>query len=475
MKEKWSLKLILLGVGAVLALILGFVLGHFGALGYAMALIILAGLILGYFIFRNPFTGFLLIIFFLPFERVPTISFSGVDIKINTILGLITITAWLLASMFNGKKWKIQPNGLAWPISLFFIALLLSLTQALNFTRGVEVLLFSVFTIILSLMTVNMIPDKTTLEKSIIVLFSSSVFVGLFGLFQFGGNVIGLPDSITLLKYGYGAMTFGFPRIQAFSMEPLYFANYLLIPLSLAFAYFFSHVNFVKRWWLIGIMVLLLINFVLTVSRGGYLGLIATLLVFIIFYFRRVFTRRNVIILFVFLAVAGGVYYGLAKSQSRALKSFTNQATGQDAKVGSESIQGRLSAYSTAYNIFKWHEVFGIGLGNYGPYVANYPSNTPKSGWQIVNNEFIEILAETGLVGTITYGLILLVIAWRSIMAIRLAKDQFLKATMFGLFAAFIGVMVQYNFFSTLYIIHIWVLIGLLIAVQNLIFREAKA
>jgi len=351
------------------------------------------------------------------------------------------------------------------------VALLLSLTQALNLSRGIEVLIFSLFTIMLSIMTVNMISDQTALRKVVIALFISAVFVGLFGLFQFGGDVIGLPATITQLKVGYGSKVFGFPRIQAFSMEPLYFANYLLIPLSLAIAYFFSHANFIKRRWLVGLMILLLINFVLTVSRGGYLGLAATLFLLLVFYFRQVFTRKTVIVLLILLVVTAGVIFALSRGENRATQAFINQATLQDAKKGSESVQGRLTTFDFAYAAFKKHPILGIGIGNYGPYFKNYPVDVPRTGWDIVNNQFIELLAETGLVGTVGYGLILLVIIWRSLTAIKKAKEPFLRASLIGLLAAFVGVMVQYNFFSTLYIIHIWVLIGLLVAVQNIILN----
>lgn len=479
MTKNWSVKLILLGLGAFMALILGFFIAQTGAWAMALAPLLIGSFLLGYFILRNPQIGFLLIIFFLPFERVPTMNLAGIDIRINTILGFLTILAWVLASMFNtnpstklGTGWKIQSNALAWPISLFVVALLLSLTQAVEVGRGIEVLIFSLFTIMLSIMTVNMVTDKSALQKTVYALFISSVFVGLFGLFQFGGDVIGLPSSLTLLKVGYGSAVFGFPRIQAFSMEPLYFANYLLIPLSLAIAYFFSGANFIKRWALAGIMILLLVNFILTMSRGGYLGLGATLFLLVLFYFRQIFTRRTVMILIVFFVVGFGVVFALNQTGNQAVKTFTNHVTLKDTNAGSESVQGRLSSFDIAYHAFKKHPVFGIGIGNYGAYFKNYPVVAPPTGWDIVNNEFIEILAETGLVGAVSYGLILLVLLWRSVMALKIKTDPFLRASLIGLSTAFVGVMVQYNFFSTLYIIHIWVLIGLLVAVQNIILQN---
>lgn len=475
MKNNLFINLII-GISTLfLSVIAGFIIAKTGILLLMVLLILITLAILSAYIFPNPFIGFLLIIFFLPFERVPTYSLAGADIRISTLVGFITLFAWIGAMMFNSGKWKVQPNAISLPLCLFFVALLLSMTQAIALSRSVEVLIFMLFAVALSIMTVNMISSIDNLRKTVLVILASAAFVGIFGLFQFAGDIIGLPQSLTLLKVGYTSAVFGFPRIHAFSMEPLFFANYLLIPLSLVMAYFFGKVDVIKRWMLVGILTILLVNFVLTLSRGGYLGLIVTSLIFILLYSRQVFTWRNLAILAVIFVVFLGVVFALSKGESNAVSRFVNQATGQDAKIGSESVQGRLMSYASAIKIYKDHSVLGIGLGNYGPEVSGYPSKTPAGGWPVVNNEYFEILAESGTVGGITFGLLLLVVIIRSLMALKHAKDPFLKATMFGLFAAFMGILTQYNFFSTLYIIHIWILIGLLIGVQNIIlYKKAE-
>jgi hypothetical protein len=53
-------------------------------------------------------------------------------------------------------------------------------------------------------------------------------------------------------------------------------------------------------------------------------------------------------------------------------------------------------------------------------------------------------------------------------------KNKFLKTALIGLFVAFIGILSQYNFFSTLYIMYIWVAMGILVATQNLIIGNKK-
>jgi len=457
MKLSFKAKLFIVAGLLLAALLFAKLIVMFGTLSLLVGPVLLIGLVLAYFIFREPTLGWLLIVFFLPFERVPTIEMGGINIKINTVLGLLTLFAWILALMANPKKWKIEPNALAIPLSLFAAALVASLTGAVNLPRAIFVLVFILFTMALSVLAVNMVNSKEALQKTLLVLFASALVAGAFGLFQFGGDIIGLPRSLTLLKEGYTKAIFGFPRIQAFSMEPLYFANYLLIPICIGIALIFNKAEPIKRWPFIGLIALLLINFVLTVSRGGYLGIIGSFAILGIFLFRKIFTWRNVLIGILTIGIVGyGVAFALSKGDYQSTNEFISHVMVTDFK-NSESVQGRLYTYRRAYNAFKWYPVFGIGIGNYGPFAKFYPPQPPPKGWDIVNNQFIELLAETGLVGTIAFGFLILVLTLRTFIALKYARDLLLRSVLIGSFAALVGVLIQYNFMSTLYIIHIWV------------------
>jgi len=455
----------------------GFLIAKYGSLGAIVVFVFLVAIPIVYKIFKDPLWGFSAIVFFLPFERFPTYEIAGINLKINTILGFIVLLAWIFAIMFNAKKWKLQPNILAIPIALFILAVLLSITQAINLERAYIVTTFVIFTILLSILAINLIANKDDLIKIIRVLLISSLVVGGFGLFQFAGDVVGLPNSITLLKQGYDSRVFGFPRIQAFSMEPLYYADYLFIPICLGLAYFFGQVKnfFWNRWVIIVLVIMLLLNFILTVSRGAYLGFIASFLILAVLLFKKIFTWKHILIGLIAIAIVGyGVAFALSKGDTRATNEFMKHVFLRDYTVG-ESVQGRLSAFEQALQAYNDNPVLGIGIGNYGPYTRGYPGFTPFDGWAIVNNEYLEILAETGLVGMVTFGLILVILIWRSLLAIIKSKDDFLKLTMIGLLAAFGGILAQYASFSTLYIMHIWVLIGLMVVTQNLIFKKEVA
>lgn len=475
MKGKLSENFIFALIGIILALAAGLIIAKTAFLALTIIPFLAIAIFVTYLIVRSPELGWLMIVFFLPFERVPSIQMAGIDIRINTLLGFVTLIAWILALMFKAKKYKVQPNFLTIPLFLFIFALILSLFQANNLTRAFSVLIFTLFTIALSILAVNMVYSKEVLRKNVLILFLSALVVGLFGLFQFGGDVIGLPQSLTLLKEGYTSVVFGFPRVQAFSMEPLYFANFLLIPLSIGLALFINREEPVKRWQMAILIGLLLLNFVLTVSRGGYLGLIGSLLVLGILLFRKLFNWRTILIgIVTVVIVVYGVAFAISKGETRATIEFLAHIQLQDMTRG-ESVEGRLMSYKRGLTAYRQSPIFGIGLGNYGPWTTDYPDTTPKTGWPIVNNQYIELLAETGIVGVAAFALIILFLIFRTFVALKYAHDLFLKSVLIGLFAAFVGILIQYNFMSTLYIIHIWILIGLIVGVQNIILKNPKS
>lgn len=456
--------LILLSSAVILAFVISF-------LNVSLPIYIFLGLIvfgiITFFIFKNPVIGLYLIAFFLPFERIGTYELGGSTVRISQILLAILLLVWLGKMLFR-RKFDFAKNPLIIPLAIFLAINILSLQNSLNLERSILVLGFIIFTALLSWVIPNLLRDKSAIEKTVIILLVSCFLVSVFGIFQFLGDMAGLPTSITGLRDLYTKGVLGFPRIQSTAYEPLYFANYLLIPLSIAFVLFLSRQGRIKWGWLLILLIIGGISFVLTVARGAYLALAVVILIICLVYFRKVFTLRNIIILAVVLVLVwqvvvralgyGGGMFNLDIFQGHVLNVFLGA-----------SYEERINTFESAITAWREHPFIGIGVGGFGPYVAPHPDYIPKDGWQIVNNEFIEILAENGILGAFSFFIVILVLLARSIKAIIKAQDKYLKAIMIALLAAFIGVIVQYQTFSTLYIMHVWFLIGLMVAVQNLV------
>lgn len=455
-------------LAAVLLLGVSYVISLEYFYGVLLALGVIAGILLAYFIFKNPFLGIILIIFFLPFERIPTIDLGAVTLKVNQLIGLITLVSWLLSSLIYKKK--ITPFPLIWPFIIFWAACAISLIFSVYLPRALTVFGFVIFTSLFALMMNQYINTTERLEKIIIVLYWSTMVVCVFGFFQFLGDVVGLPTSLTGLREGYTKAVFGFPRVQAFSIEPLYLGSFLMIPLGVFIALFLAKVpvKSISRLKMFILILFSIIILVLTVSRGAYLAL-GVLLVVLFFFMARHFLSPKIIITATLagLIAIGAVYWFINKGEDKAYDEFIKHVSVEDFTEG-ESVQGRLSEFDYALEMSETNPWFGVGIGNYGAAKKPYADYSEMDIWDIVNNQYIELLAETGYIGLGAYVLLTIIVIWRSVIAFYKTQEPLLKFTLIGLLAAYIGTLVQYNFFSTLYIIHIWVLIGLLVAVGSL-------
>lgn len=459
-----------------LYILLSIALAYLIGIGSSLSFVVIIGLIFAFvilfYVIRNPFFGLTLIVFCLPFERIPTINVGSFTLKINHILGIITLISWVLSVLV--KKKKIVVNPLIWLIIIFLCVLFISIVYSSYPFRSLIIFIFVCFTILLAILVVNLVTTKERLEKITIILFWSTLLVCLFGLWQFLGDIVGLPQTLTGLKEGYTKAVYGFPRIQAFSQEPLYLGNYLFIPLGIFISLFLrkTKIGHLSRFWQFLLITLMLIVLVLTLSRGAYVGFAVLLFTIFIFYARYWFSWKVIAAIIITLIIAvSSSYYFVSKGESKALGEFVEHVTIGDLTEG-ESIQGRLTEFDKAIEMWRENPIVGVGLGDYGLAKKNFPPPESMPDWDIVNNQYIELLAETGILGLIGFLLIIIVLVWRSVIAFYKSQDPLIRSVLVGLLAAFIATMVQYNFFSTLYIIHIWVLIGLLVAAQNLAFKK---
>lgn len=440
-----------------------------------LAIPLFIGLIVAIFIFlfilEKPYIALVLIAFLLPFERIGAFDAGGFTVRSSQLVSLAMIVSWFLHGAISKKK-KAARNPIIIPVTLFFAASVLSFSNAVNIERALIVFTFEVFVILMSIVVPDILRDKSLLKKVLVALFSTTLLVTLFGVYQFLGDMAGLPPEITGLREQYTKIVFGFPRVQSTALEPLYFGNFLLIPVSVGLALFLGlkKKELPIKSWLLGVILSLgVLNIVLTVSRGAYIGFAIVVLSIGFYYIKSFLTPRRFIPLVLALGIVVSGAFALFTIDEENLESFVGQATNITEGAG---VVERFETYVWAIEQFEEHPLLGVGVGNYGPRIAKHPLITPDDGWLIVNNVYLEVLAERGIVGISAFFLILIFVAARSVKAIRFAKSPLLKNVMIGLLIAFTGIFVQYNTFSILYIFHVWFLIGLMVAVQNLIFAE---
>lgn len=404
----------------------------------------------------------------LPLERIPSLSVpvgsTPVTIRISQIIGLVLIVANL--PLLWQRRGQLLRQPWIWLVAFNFFALLSAL-MATNLHRGLMVWAFVLFDCVLAF-TVAQIIEMAQLRRYRFWLLAGAVLVCAFAAYQFIGDLAGLSRALTGLRLEYTKELFGFPRVQSTALEPLFFANYLLLPLSLAAVFFVTQRR--RYGWLV---VVLTTTIILTLSRGADAALIAVAVVTVgIGWFvhqrRRlagyaVLTLLSVPLALIIIYAGTNIrFHHGAPAHKNAVKAFEQQTT--NLSLG-ESAQGRALARKLAIKAFEQHPIQGIGPGNFGTFAnATLPGQFTGTT-AIAENEPLELLAETGIIG---FGLIVGFFAAVLVSAVRYLLRQPRDerwAWVAAMTIALIGIAVQYQTFSTLYITYIWVSIGFLIRV----------
>jgi O-antigen ligase len=401
----------------------------------------------------------------LPLERIPSLDLNSpihATIRLSQVAGLLLVL--INFPLLWQKKGQLVKQPWVYLLAFSFIALA-SAAISNHHLRSVSVWFFITFEFALA-WTITLVAERNKFKTYALIIISSAVAVCIFGLYQFFGDLFGLSPSLTGLRDLYTSAVYGFPRIQSTGLEPLYFDDFLLIPIALLIA-MISFRSSRKPWLaLIFISTVLLAN----VSRGATIALIGMAIVVITWLGAKKAWRSAGIVAgllvaagllaMVLVAVGSHIATNRNANTNDALKNFKNHAT--DISSG-ESAEGRTITRHLALTATKEDPFLGVGPGNFGFYAHEKLPKKFGNNSAIVNNEPLEILSETGALGLaafLSFVVSLLWLIWKRWKSLDMPTQWFAG----GLVLALIGIAAQYQTFSTLYITHIWVAMGLFIA-----------
>ncbi len=466
------------------------------------------------------------IVLSLPFERVPSLAVGGVNIRVSQILVLVGFYCMaILLLKSDSQLIKLKINNFFYWLTAFWVALLPSLFFAINGSRQIQVLIATALVFGATFLIVNFLEDVILAAKWLIVVMTS---VGIFGIFQFVADFVGVPYSITLLREQYTKRVFGFARVHATALEPLYWGGMLLFPVIFLLLYFvfkkqaqevdpsstktsimaesqsseayftplpegnfttkadqsirnisqfapqkFINTFYSSKWLLLGAISLLVLNLILTLSRGAYLAFGFGLVVATVFACRfiswkvvRTWFLPYFVIIFsclaVFLVLSDSLNL-LYTAVDHILNVFTDKQT---------STVERLNFLNDALSLLYQNIISGIGSGNYGPRVQNNIAQG-DGGWLIVNNVYLEIWLEQGL---LAFGIFVAMLGYYLSASLRqiLLKIKQSLATIktqnneelvfqISILAGICAYLAQWLTFSPIFIMPFFILFGLLI------------
>lgn len=225
------------------------------------------------------------------------------------------------------------------------------------------------------------------------------------------------------------------------------------------------------RALLIAATVAMILGVIATMSRGGFVGLMAVLLGLMFFSKNRI---RNLLL----IALIGGAasFYVTDKYVEEMKTIDTDESTAQQ----------RLYYWGRAWEMFLDHPFFGVGAQNFPWRVQEYELRDPDydirfnrlSGGRAVHSAYFSLISELGLAGILIFSVILFKMVkklrailrrYRSVKPHRLPPDHaeinlITRAASVGL----VGYLFSGAFLSVLYEPHLWYLVGLIIVLDRL-------
>jgi len=415
------------------------------------------------------------IVFLLPFERIPSLHIwhGQVNVRLSQIvaLGLMILTAGWLVKNFR----RFLKTPYLW-LTLFLGSYLVSTALALNRSLSIKTYIFTAFTIFAGMLFSFFVTPENLpkIEKALRI---STWIVLTFGFFQYFGDLAGLSTKWTRLAPNYVKAVFGFPRIQSTALEPLFFASFLLIPFCVL-----SAQHLAGKYRHSTLLLLTTLTIFLTVSRGAiYGGVLAVIFLGAALAVNKHLSQESVLRYCSIIVVAILMVLLMTKlpENSKGLRS-SNQAQQRTQALTSQALNfnsqpDRSRNRSLAFDAFKSKPILGIGPGGFDTYAKAHYAPYQAATKVAVNNETLEVLAEGGVVGAILLLAFFVQLFYLGYLALKKVSPELLP-WVYGLMAYLIATAIQYQSFSTLYIMHIWVATGILLgAVQLTINYNKKA
>jgi O-antigen ligase len=256
----------------------------------------------------------------------------------------------------------------------------------------------------------------------------------------------------------------------------------MTINMVIPFSFFlFMYSSGKKRIYYLLLTCLFLFVIMLTGSRGGFVGLIATS----IYCWLR--TKRKVLTVFIFGILAAFAVLAAPQNYWNRIHSITEE--GSSTGSGEE----RVYTWKIGWHMFLNNPVMGVGQGNFPWVFKKYElmvtgSDEPFWGRSVAGRAahslYFTLLPELGILGTCIFvGMIAYTFKDLKAIKARLSNQKNSVANLvsnkyipyvFALEGALISYLVSGSFISVLYYPNLWILMGFIISLKNIVILDSN-
>jgi putative inorganic carbon (HCO3(-)) transporter len=475
-----------------------------GALGLALisaaitllptstAILVIGGAFLCFALVRWRELAVYLLILAVPFGSLAPVPVWGANVTAADGLLVLALALWL-AHQVSQRRITFRPAPLLIPFVLFIFAASVSVTVALSLQAAAKELVKWIEMLAVYWLVVQEF-GPVQVVRALAVIFCAGLAEAALGFYQF------------LFRVGpEGFLLFGGSNLRAFGTfeQPNPYAGYLglIIPLAFGVAVGLAGAGLVgagvklphlggapelnsrANYWRYPLLAFALATLVATLaalffslSRGAWIGVAAALVVTAI-----IRSKRAAV-----LALAGALLLALLVllGQLNLIPDVVSERfSGVSDYFGFEDVRGvavndanyaiveRKAHWQAAWNMFDDHPWLGVGIGNYAVVYPAYALPRWDDPLGHAHNYYLNVLAESGIVGMGAYLVLWGAIFWTSWRAVRSTRGwtQGLAAGAFGVLVA----LSIHNLFDNLFVHSMQMQVGITLGMIQLTWRSA--
>ncbi|MBR5468043.1 MAG: O-antigen ligase family protein, partial [Firmicutes bacterium] len=324
--------------------------------------------------------------------------------------------------------------------AVYFISILTSVDMKGSLFGGMLTVFFVLFAIVME----NAIESKIQIKVLMFLLSGVGVLVSLYGFYQF--MFPGKFGGVWVDTDMFASINF---RVYSTLENPNVLGEYFLLVIPLAVAGFFISKNWLLKLYYMGCTGVMMVCLVLTYSRGCYIGILVAAAVFLVLLDRR----------FIILGILGlcALPFILPETIIQRFMSI-----------------GNMNDSSTSYRVYIWLGTISMlkdyWLSGIGPGQSAYNKVYPFYGYNGISaphahNTFLQIMCDAGIMGIITFMLIVYQYIKNLFISYLGEKDFEAKVLSISAMSSFMAFMVQsmfdYTFYNYRVMLLFWIFVGM--------------
>lgn len=375
----------------------------------------------------------------------------GITIRTEDLLLVVMCFAWLVRTAVHKDLGLVKATPLNGPIAAYTVACIFAtgIGQIMGHVEGMTgafyVLKYIEYFVVYFIVA-NNITERDQIRRLTIVMLVTAFIVSLTALAQIPGG---------------GRVSAPFEGEQG---EPNTLGGYLLLTGCVATGLLMSYRQRLPRHLLSGLLFLMILPFLGTLSRGSYVSLPFAYVAL------TALKRNNRFVMIALFLVLGAIGVVAAPQSVKDRVMYTvNQGATQHARVQVGNVQldsstsARLQSWEDALVDWTSSPIWGYGVTGYMFLDAQYP----------------RVLIETGLLGGVTFALLIIALFRQGLRLYRLTDDPLYSGLSIGMLAGLVGLLVHAIGANTFTIVRImepfWLLTGLVVSATKLVVAEGSA